>query len=130
MSSFEKEILNPLELMARWYPGRVDHIKFDSKLQKGDYFMRRQSSHDGTASFTFQMFESAFLPLVNMSSVSKSTCPKNWEEVIAIRYTVGPMRHAKVFGKILLACSNTHKYPGMRERISFPVVCEYLFKGK
>lgn len=127
MTNFERHIFNPLEAMNNLFPKmNMDHITYDESLTKGDYYIIRQIGHDGTYAFTMEMAEDAFLPLLRKISYCKSKEP-DWEKLKDIKYTVGRGWHSKVFGKIFLKCSSMHKYPGMRERIRFPVVVNYIY---
>lgn len=128
MSNFKKEHHNPLELIKRFWPeANVDHITYDPNLRKGDFNIIRQSGGDGTLLFTLGMLQKGLIGIANMTSFCASNEP-DWSKVKSIKYTVGKMRHATVYGMIYLKCSKTHKYPGQRERIRMPVKCEYIYK--
>ena len=128
-STFSKQKHNPLELIKQYWPDAdVSHIEFDPTLKKGKYSIIRQSGGDGTMLFTIQMLQEGLILLVNMQSMFKPDEPEDWSNVKAIKYKVGYMRHATVFGMIYLKCSKDHKYPGQRERIRLPVVSELVFR--
>lgn len=129
MSGFKKERHNPIELIKSFWPeANVDHITFDPDLRKGDFNIIRQSGGDGALLFTIEMLQKGLIDIVNMTSWCTITEPKDWSKVKSIKYTIGKMRHATVFGMIKLRCSETQKYPGQRERIRMPVKCEYIYK--
>lgn len=129
MSNFKKEYYNPIELIERFWPeANVDHIIYDPKLKKGDFNIIKQSGGDGTLLFTLQMLQNGLIDIVNAKIGSTSNKPKDWSKVKSIKYTVGKMRHATVYGMTKLRCSETRKYPGLRERITMPVKCEYIYK--
>lgn len=128
MSKFRREKRNPIDLIRKFWPeASTDHITYDPDMKKGDYSIIRQSGGDGTLLFTLAMLQSGLVSIVNQQSYWKPTEPKDWSKVKGIRYVVGPMRHATVFGMIYLKCSETQKYPGKRERIRMPVKCEYVY---
>jgi hypothetical protein len=127
--TFKKRTHNPIDLIANFWPNaNINHITYDPKLKKGDFNVIRQSGGDGTLTFTLEMLEKGLIGIVNMQSFCTSKEPKDWSKVKAIKYTVGSMRHAIVFGMLELKCSKDRKYPGQRERIRMPVKCEYIYK--
>ena len=129
MRNFRKERHNPIELINNFWPNATtEHITFDPSLKKGDYSINKESGGDGTMMFTIEMLQDCLINIVNMESVCLSTVPENWDDVIGMRYTVGLMKHATVFGMIKLKCSKTNKYPGQLERVRMPVKCEYIYK--
>lgn len=122
-NSFSKRYHNPIELIKDYWPeADISHIEYDPSMKKGDYQIVRQSGGDGTLLFTIQMLQKALLPLVNMSSFFKPNAPKSWDNVKSIKYKIGPIKHATVFGMVYLRCSKTNKYPGQRERVRIPVI--------
>jgi hypothetical protein len=126
--TFKKQTHNPIDLIKRFWPeADVSHITYDPKLKKGDFNVIRQSGGDGTLTFTLEMLQKGLIGIVKMESFCKSKEPSDWSKVKAIKYTVGSMRHATVYGMINLRCSSEHKYPGQRERIRMPVKCEYIY---
>tara|TARA_R110000851_G_scaffold314459_1_gene476525 strand:+ start:131 stop:514 length:384 start_codon:yes stop_codon:yes gene_type:complete len=127
MKGFKKERHNPIDLIKQFWPeADISHITYDPELKKGEYKMIRGSGGDGTLHFTMEMLQDSLIHIVNECSYFKSTEP-DWDKLKRIKYTVGTARHATVFGMIKLRCSSEHKYPGQRERISFPVTCEYEY---
>lgn len=127
-NSFRKQKHNPIELIKKWWPDAdIRHIEYDPSLIKGEYEIIRQSGGDGTMLFTIQMLQEALLPILRMESLFKPKIPENLEKVKAIHYKIGPIKHAQVFGMIYLRCSKTQKYPGQRERVRIPVICEVVF---
>ena len=129
MNNFSRERHSPIELIKYyWSEADVSHITYDPKMTEGDYDIIKSSGHDGTRVFTDRMLQEALLGILNMVSFFKPKPPKDWEKVKGIKYTVGPMRHATVFGMIKLKCSEGgQKYPGQRERVRMPVKCEFVY---
>ena len=128
MSDFKRERHNPVELIKEFWPDApVNHITYDPEMLEGEYNVIRQTTSDGTLAFTLEMLQRGLIEIVNMQSLCIPTKPKDWSKVKAIKYTLGKMRHATVFGNVNLPCSSTRKYPGQRERIRMPVKCEYIF---
>ena len=127
MGEFKKEKHNPIELIKTFWPNaNVEHITYDPKLKKGEYNVIRQCGGDGTLAFTLEMLQKGLIDIVNGHSFFKKTEP-DWGKVKYIKYTVGDIKHATVYGMIKLKCSKTQKYPGQRERIRMPVKCEYIY---
>jgi len=130
MSSFQKKTHNPLDLIKQFWPDAdVSHITYDETLRKGDFSVIRESTHDGTLVFTLEVLQEALLGLVNGTSYC-TLHDIDWDKGVYIRYTVGSMRHAVVFGDVKLGCSDTQLYSGQKERIRMPVKCEYVYKEK
>ena len=126
-NSFSKEYHNPIDLIEKWWPeADISHIEYDPDMKKGEYQIVRQSGGDGTMLFTIQMLQEALIPLVNMSSFYKPKAPKSWGNIKGIKYRIGPIKHATVFGMIKLRCSKTHKYPGQKERVRIPVISSII----
>tara|TARA_R110000744_G_scaffold349568_1_gene455221 strand:+ start:43 stop:426 length:384 start_codon:yes stop_codon:yes gene_type:complete len=127
MGEFKKEKHNPIKLIKTFWPNaNVEHITYDPKLKKGEYNIIRQCGGDGTLAFTFEMLQKGLIDIVNGRSFFKKTEP-DWDKVKYIKYTVGDMKHATVYGMIKLKCSKTQKYTGQKERIRMPVKCEYVY---
>ena len=125
MRHFSKEYHNPIKLIHGYWPhASTDHINYDPDMHQGEYNVIRETGHDGTLLFTIAMLQKALVEIVNGWSFYKPTKPKNWSEVKYIKYTVGPIRHAIVFGKLQLSGK---KMPGMKERIRMPVNCKYIY---
>jgi len=53
------------------------------------------------------------------------TKPKDWSKVHAIKYIIGPIRHARCYGMVNLKAG---RYPGLIERFKMPVICEYAYE--
>lgn len=131
-SKFEREIYNPKELIAKLWPNaNSSHITYDEKFNNvdRDYYVRRQTGHDGTLIFTYEMFQKAFVELMTKRAFAVSRPPDISKKLVDIKYTVGPMKHVTVFGKIKLRCSETNLYPGQKERVKMAVKVEYIYKG-
>ena len=77
--------------------------------------------------FTIEMLQKALLPLLNKTTFFNGNEPEDWAKVKDIKYTIGKMRHATVFGMIYLKCSKNLKYAGQKERVRIPVKCEYVY---
>lgn len=127
MSDFRKERHNPLELIKRFWPeASVKHITYDPSMRKGDYYIIRQSRHDGTLLFTLELLQRGLIKVINKESYCTKTISRDLKYK-DIKYTVGPMKHSTVYGQVYLPCSKNHKYPGQAERIRMPVKCEYIY---
>ena len=125
---FSRQKHNPMEVIAGLCPGAdVSHITYDPCMWAGQYYIINQCGHDGTLMFTYQMFGESLLRLINRKTCFIPTEPKDWDTVRDIKYTIGPMRHVIVFGRVKLRCSE-NPMPGQRERIRIPVICEYILK--
>lgn len=115
MSNWSRQRLNPVDqLKMLGLP--CDHITYDPKLRRGEYDIIRGSTHDGTLIFTRELISKALINLADRSSYYK---PKGWKE--GMRYRVGPVRIATVFGTVNLPCG---RFPGERQRVTIPVITE------
>lgn len=126
---YEKLYHSPIDLIKSYWPeANTEHIEFDPEMGRrdGEYCWIEQCGHDGTLMFTIEMLQKALLPIVNKTTSFKKTEP-DWSKVRDIRYRVGPICHAIAYGHLKLRCSETRKYPGQRERVRYPIVCEYVF---
>lgn len=124
--NFRKELLNPMGLITQLWPeADIRHITYDPSLKASqrDYWRIAQSGGDGTMLFTIEMCKQLLLPLVSKSSLKKQAPKKDTTD---IKYTIGKIRHAVVYGMVWLMCSETKKYPGLKERVRIPVKCEYV----
>lgn len=123
MKSF-RQYINPVAWLADL---GVDcsHITYDPTLtpRSCEYRIRRGSTHDGTLAFTLDLIKEALRPIALKSSFYQTTEPADWSAIADVRYTVGPLRLAAVFGDVDLPVG---RYPGQRERVSLPVRCEYV----
>ncbi len=99
-------------------------IEYDPDLWVGDYNIVRQMEHDGTGIFTRQLYGEVLFPILNRVSYGKNEV-KDPESIKSIRYTIGPMRIATVFGRIEI---NGLSMFGEKQRIRMAVKCEYEFK--
>lgn len=130
MKKFDKVIHNPLELIQLLWKEGVDssHITYDPdmKNEDRDYYVIRQTGHDGTLYFTYEMYMKAFIEILNKQAYCVSR-PPEFEKLKDIRYTVGPIKHSVVYGKIKLGCSEDRTYPGMKERVRMAVKVEYIY---
>lgn len=124
MKGFTRERDDPLEMMRAFWPDAdLEHITYDSAMLAStrDYWRLAEGTHDGTATFTIRTLQRALLPLVNMESAARNPPA----DAIGVKYTVGPLRLATVFGTVELKIG---RYPGQRERARIPVKCEYVFE--
>ena len=128
MKKFKKERHNPLELIKSFWPeANVDHIIYDPNLKVGDFNVTRQSCGDGTLLFTIEMLQNALIGIARMEVCCISNAPSDPSKVNGIKYTVGSMRHATVYGMIKLKHNLDRGSSGQRERIRMPVKCEYIY---
>jgi len=128
---YKKRYHNPIKLIKTYWPeADIGHIEFDPEMGRadGEYCRIEQCGHDGTAMFTIEMLQRSLLPIVNKATHFKGTEP-DWSKVKDIRYKVGPICHAIIFGYLKLRCSESNKYPGQRERVRYPVKCEYILEN-
>lgn len=129
-SNFTKQFHNPVELIKQWWPDAdISHIEYDPTMKAcdRDYWRIEQSGGDGTLTFTIDMLQNALLPLINKTTYYNLTPKEDLARATGIKYKIGKIRHATVFGMIYLRCSTEHKYPGQRERVRIPVKCEYQY---
>lgn len=128
MAGFSRIKLNPLDVVRDQFGVELNHITYDPSLRKADchYQVIRQTSHDGTLLFTHELLASALVEIANMHSYSKKLPPKDWDKVIAIKYTLGPLWLTTVYGRVNLPAGN---YPGEKQRVRMSVVCEYIYEG-
>ena len=115
---WHRERINPIDYLKKLgWP--TEHVTYDPKMRKGDYSIIRQTTHDGTLLFTLELLERTLHPLASRTSCHKSqeseARPEN------MRYVVGPLRIATVYGTVKLPCSDTMRYPGERQRTRIPV---------
>lgn len=108
---------------ASWVEGEERHIKYDPNMEHQYRIIRRQSSDGTLLHFNWLMCD-ALQNLLDCTSYFKPMGPPPVGHVPV--YTVGRIRHAEVFGKVKLACSETQRYPGKRESIIIPVQVEYV----
>ena len=98
------------------------HITYDPAVDYQYRIIRRQSS-DGTLTHFYWLLLEALKNLFERTSYYKPMGERVRGQ--DVRYIIGRIRHAEVFGRVKLACSETHLYPGKRESITIPVRCEY-----
>lgn len=125
MKNWRREKINPLEFIkANWPDFDCSHITYDANFKRSsrEYWIVRGGGHDGTQLFTWEMLRDAVAPLMLQQSCLKSKIP-DAEAGRGMRYVVGPMLLATVFGMVDLKCG---RYPGQRERVRIPVICEVV----
>lgn len=121
MANISKQRLNPIELMNNWkWP--TSHVSFDENL-KGDYQIIRGTSHDGTAIFEDELLQQTLINLASGTSFFKKDEP-DFTRLKEIRYTVGYLNLATVYGSVDLPAGN---YPGEKQRARIAVKCEYVY---
>lgn len=126
MSDFQRIHHDPIELIKQFWPeADISHIEYDPEMKSSDkeYCLIEQCGHDGTLIFTYEMLQKCLIPLLNKTTHYLPTTPKDWSKVKNIKYKIGKIKHAIVFGKVKLGAG---RYPGQRERVRIPVVCEYV----
>lgn len=125
MKGFSRSTFNPLERIKQLWPeAKTDHITYDEKLIKGDYYIIRQCGGDGVHLFIIEMMEKALINLVNM--ISCHTSNVNDKNIIGFNYIVGKGKHSTVYCKLKLKCGGT--YQGQRDRVRIPVKCIPIYK--
>ncbi len=130
MSGFKRERHNPLNLIKSFWPkANTSHVTYDPNLKKGDFYIIRQCGGDGTLFFIQEMMQEGLMNIVNCQSYCKSKEP-DWDKVKGVKYTLGSINHATVYGMIKLRCSSEYKYPGQRDRIRIPVKCEWIYSNQ
>lgn len=132
MSNFSKKYHNPIDVLKSYWPDAdLSHIEYDPSLRlegihsHGGVYRAQQSTHDGTSIFIHELIGQLLLPIVNMVTFIKSHPPKNWDKVTGIKYTVGPIRHSTVYGRVDLPVGKFH---GQKDRVRMPVLCSYVEK--
>jgi len=114
-------------IKAMWPHADISHISYDPTLRrdrsKKVYSIKRGSTHDGTLGFTHELFDQILAPVL-----LKRSCHANDSARLLgstdVKYVIGDIRHAVVYGMVRLPCSETTKYPGLRERMRMPVYAE------
>ena len=127
MSNWRREKLDPIKFLTENWPGiDVSHIEYDPEFKRGDreYWIVRGGGHDGTQIFTWRMLRDAVAPLALQQSCLKSKILENDPGLIGMRYRIGPMQLSTVYGMVDLKCG---RYPGQRERVRIPVICEKVY---
>ncbi len=127
MSDFRRDYHDPMELIKQYWPeADVSHIEYDPEMKAADreYWRIEGCGHDGTMMFTIEMLQKCLLPIVNMTTHFVPTEPSDASKLKAINYKIGKIRHVTVFGMVELRAG---RYPGQKERVRLPVVCEYVY---
>ena len=123
MPMFKKNRINPLHVIkGTWPEADVSHITFNPSLRGGCFQVIREMQSDGTLLFTHQLLQEALINIVNGQS-HKASDNVDWVNLLQVKYTVGEIRMATVYGKVLLK-----KFFGQRERVKMWVKCEYVYK--
>jgi len=138
-----RERLNPIDLLlawpAIWGPFCVDrtkHITYDPHLRRGDYYIIRQETTDGTWYFRTETIKEILRLLVGRSSYLKTNEP-DWSTIKDIRYTIGPLTVVTIYGRVDLPVRSRSYYgpmepptlniAGQRQRFRLPVKVEYIY---
>jgi hypothetical protein len=102
MTNYDKLRINPIDYIEKNIAIGIDYIQFDEKLTKpeADFYIIRQQSHNGTYLFTRELINEALSGIVNRTSFCKLNMPK--EGIKAVKYTLGSLKIATVFGNIKL----------------------------
>ena len=126
MIKFKRQKINPIDVIRNQLGVTCDHITYDPNLKKSgcQYQIIRQCSHDGTMVFTCELLADTLINLANMESYAKNFPPADFNKLVAIKYTVGPIWLSTVYGQVKLPAGT---YPGQRERTRMCVVCEYVY---
>ncbi len=125
MRNYNKQKLNPLDWIKSWNCN-INHISFNPNLKESDadFYKTSGSAHDGTMIFTRQNIEKLLIDLANKQSSSVKNPPDSKKNWIDIKYEVGFIKLATVFGKVDLPIG---RYPGQRERCRISVKCHYVY---
>jgi hypothetical protein len=122
LRGFSRHKLNPVEQLQRLdWPSK--HVTFDPTLKHGTYFVRRGTAHDGTLIFSDELIRRALVEIAKRQGYWKGEEP-DWSKLRGIRYRVGWMKVAIVYGMVDLPIG---RYPGQRESIRMWVVPEYVY---
>jgi len=70
MSNWRRERIDPIAYLSQ-LGITVDHITYDPKMRKGDFSVIRQSAHDGTYTFTYELIAKTLQGVVNKLSYYK-----------------------------------------------------------
>lgn len=117
MSDIIRERFNPIEIMDKMKLP-FSHIHFNPKVE-WQYRIIRTSSHDGTKTFSDEIFTRALEPLAFMSSYY-IPLKYLWETAKSINYEIGYLRRVIIFKKVNLTIG---LIAGQRESIVIPVKC-------
>jgi hypothetical protein len=124
---YEKIWHNPMDIIEKHlYGNNISHITYDENMKFGDrqYYMIKESTHDGTCLFTENILINLLIPLILKTTCFKHTKPADANILKTIKYTLGKIRHAIVFGNFDI---NGHVMYGQRESVIIPVRCEYVY---
>ena len=120
---WKRERWQTKNVMESVFPGvNHDHILFDPDIKRGQYWRFQQTTHDGTAIFTIEAVQKLLLPLICRTSFYKGD-PPNENRQDLIRYRVGWINHAVVYGRVLV--SDDVELDGLKERFRIRVICEH-----
>lgn len=130
--SFSRKKYNPLEIAKNIWPTIEDkhlsHITYDENFRKEDrdFYIIRQSSHDGTLIFSRELFLKALINLIKKESVPASWIQDESRKLIDIRYIVGPLYDFSAFGIVNLPAGT---YPGEVERVKMAVKVVFVYEN-
>ncbi len=123
-----REKINPIDIMKSFWPGiDLSHIEYCPNMLKKDgdvnqYYIVRQSSHDGTHCFSQEL-----LILALEGLVYKFSCHKSQNDIICsgVKYKIGPVKSLGIFGRVNLPCG---RFPGVRQRVRILVQSEPTYE--
>jgi uncharacterized alpha/beta hydrolase family protein len=114
----DREYINPIIFLKNLGFELPSHITINEKLSKrnvAQYEIIRQVSHDGTVVFTHNLLKDVLAPLWKKETYYKRD---NIDNVIDIRYEIGLISLATIYGKVKLPCGNVN---GEKQRARVPV---------
>lgn len=100
VSDWYRHKVDPLKFFDYFKLPR-DHVTYDPKMRRAPYCLQFSSRHDSTLIFSYELFCNVVARLANIED----------------RITIGPLRVVSALGQVMLPCSDTRTYPGMRERV-------------
>lgn len=127
MTTWRREVINPVEALKAYFDAELpEHVTFNPDMKWSDrqYFRVAAESNDGTLSLSANCLARCIEPLIKMESYYKPTFPVNARNLIGIKYTIGMVYHAVVYGQVKLGCGECQ---GQRESYRIPVICEYVY---
>lgn len=124
---FKKE-QTPIDLLLyiKSRNGIANNITYDKSVNENfEYRIIRGCGGDGCLVYAENTLNGVCNTLISSSSFYKKTEPENWEEIAYIQYTIGDLKHEMAGGNVKLMAG---VYPGIIEKFTLPVRCEYIKK--
>ena len=115
-TSWHRERIDLLAWIGKRAP--CEHITYDPHLKRGDYVIRRQHAHDGTAMFTDWMLGEIANLLLGRWSYYKPREAEYLAHRERIQYVIGPLWLMTSYGYVRLPAG---VYPGQHERMRVAV---------